>query len=259
MEASTSPDPLPGTITTRVELIGHLQLQVLKTSLWIKFCFLNWTANFQDDNKLPLVLDFKYSDYRKLDFVFSKQYFHSAMSQYHWLKKQSSTFLVPLLVKVCFKGKALFDHAKNYFTWKLSTILKWKQESLPAWTPEAYLPPRSKCSLCWSVSWWQGGGTLSSLDGGGDTLGYPHPDLGWAYPLTAGWGVPPPSRPGMGYPISRVGYPPPSRPGMGYPLSGSGMGYPSPTQTWDGVVPPPPPQVWTDWKYYLPSSFRCGR
>ena len=28
---------------------------------------------------------------------------------------------------------------------------KYKQENPPAWTQEAYRPPRSKCLLCWSV------------------------------------------------------------------------------------------------------------
>ena len=77
-----------------------------------------------------------------------------------------------------------------------------KQESPPAWTQEAYRPPRSKCSLCW----W-GGGTPSSHGGVphsvmvGGTLGpLYHPDLAW--------GTPPPSRPGPG---GTWGTPPPSR------------------------------------------------
>ena len=92
---------------------------------------------------------------------------------------------------------------------------------------------------------WIGWGTSSSLDG----YGHPHPDLGWGYPLSAGWSNPL-SRSGMeylsisrmGYPPPRMGYPlstgylgqgtpPPSRPGMGYPPSSAGWGY-----------PPPPPQ-----------------
>ena len=68
---------------------------------------------------------------------------------------------------------------------------------------------------------------------------------------------------------------PPSWLGTGYPLSRPGKGVHSPIQTWDLVpplsgaekgVPPPnqldggnPPQWWTKWKHYLPSSFRCGR
>ena len=137
------------------------------------------------------------------------------------------------------------------------------QENLPAWMQEPYRPPRSKCSPCCSVSWWkvgggwwrggQGGtpsspngeGTPSSLDGEvlhpvltGGTLGYhllttigqmgvPHqPDGGT--PHQEGWGVT--------HPIKLDGVPPVSQ-----------------------MEVHPPPQVWTDWEYYLPSSFECGR
>ena len=44
-----------------------------------------------------------------------------------------------------------------------------KQESPPAWTQEAYHPPRRKYSLCCSVS-----------EGGGGE-GIPHPDLAGGY------------------------------------------------------------------------------
>ena len=109
------------------------------------------------------------------------------------------------------------------------------------------------------------------------------PDQGWGYPryhptIWPEMGYPPPSKPEMGYPPPsrpEMGYPLPSRPEMGYPLPRPEMGY-NPL-TWNGVPPypelrwgtptpprpgtgyPPPPQVWTDWQYNLPSSFGCGR
>ena len=60
-------------------------------------------------------------------------------------------------------------------------INKYKQESPPAWTQEAYRPSRNKCSPCCFVSWW----------------GVPHPVLMGGAP---GWpdGVPP---------LGRIGYP----------------------------------------------------
>ena len=110
-----------------------------------------------------------------------------------------------------------------------------KQESPPAWTQEAHHPPHSKCSLCCSVSWV--GGVPQVL--------------------------PPPSRPGLGYPL-------PSRPGLGYTptiQTWSGVGYPRypprpgtgysfPTQSWDGV---PPTQTWDGvpsqtWDVVLPRN-----
>ena len=102
------------------------------------------------------------------------------------------------------------------------------------------------------------------------TWGTP-PDMG--YP--PGHGVPPDMEylPDMGYPPwdwvppdLRCGTPtqtwdgvPPTRHGMGYPLPPdliSEMGYPLTSDLRWGT---PPPQVWTDWKYYLPSSFGCER
>ena len=85
------------------------------------------------------------------------------------------------------------------------------------------------------------------------------------------WGTPCPDL-GLGPPISRMGYPL-SGPEMGYPPSRPRMGYPiwtydgyAPIQTSGGVPPShpdlgcsPPPQWWTKWKHYLPSSFGCGR
>ena len=103
-------------------------------------------------------------------------------------------------------------------------------------------------------------------------------------PSRPGQGVPPT---GMGYPPPEMGYPPnwdgvPLRPGMGYssrpgteyppqtwdrvPRPRPGMGYPPLDLRWGTPLPrpemgypPAPPQVWTDWKDNLPSSFGCGR
>ena len=87
-----------------------------------------------------------------------------------------------------------------------------KQESSPAWTQEAHRP--SRCSLCCSVSW---------VEGEVPRVLPPPSTPGWGVPQVPTtiqtWdGVPPPSRPEMGYPSPRpeMGYPSP-RPGMGYP------------------------------------------
>ena len=131
----------------------------------------------------------------------------------------------------------------------------WQQESPPAWTQEAYRPPRNKYTLCCSCL---GGGGVPRV---GTPLlgGYPR----WAPPC---WGVPQVGTPAEGgYPrqvppcwggtpgrrplpggtlggaptISWMGYPLISW--MGYPLI-SWMGYP-PTMSWtphhelDGVPP----------------------
>ena len=85
----------------------------------------------------------------------------------------------------------------------------------------------------------------------GGTPGYPHLDLGWGTPLSAGWDTSLPG-PEMGYPCQLDGVPlpgprtgPPIISWMGYPLPGSGMEYPSvswmgyPHQL-DGVPPPGP-------------------
>ena len=137
--------------------------------------------------------------------------------------------------------------------WGVPPIIQnWSREGVP-WVPPpsrpgmGYLPPEMGYppDLRWD--------TPSPRPG----MGYP-PDLrqGTSY-LDMGWGTPPP-RPEMGYPP----YPdlrwdtPLPRPGMGYPHTWTWDGVPPPTQTWDGV---PPPQVWTKWKYNLPSSFGCGR
>ena len=156
--------------------------------------------------------------------------------------------------------------------------MKWKQESPPARTQEAYRPIRSKCSLCCSVSR-IGGGTLSSPGQGGYPIqnwmgeyhiqswcGVPHPFLteGWGYSIQSwvegygnwvapcpdlGWGIPRPDL-GMRYPSPdlrwsapphpdlRIGYPL-SRPGMGYPPSWPGNGVASPLSAGQGYPHPP--------------------
>ena len=146
------------------------------------------------------------------------------------------------------------------------------QESPPAWTQEAYRPPRSKCSL-WRGGYpnpggypipglggtpcqvWEGypmrglGGTLCQVWGGvphPSSGGVPCPMLGGTPSQVQVWGVPhpdlvvggTPSWPGGGYPRYP---PPPARPGMGYPPGQTWYGVP-PGQTWDGV--PPPGQTW---------------
>ena len=143
-----------------------------------------------------------------------------------------------------------------YGTGKMSVI----QESPPAWTQEAHRPPRSKSSLCCSVSWWRGGYPIQPWMGGGIPsslgLGVPHPVLEGVPYLVLDGGVP------QGTPPS-AGRAPPSIPGMGYlhhpPHPDLGWGTPHPDLVWgipphqqDGVTPsthtwdgPPPPPVWT--------------
>ena len=161
--------------------------------------------------------------------------------------------------------------------WKLT-----EQESPPAWTQEAYRPPRSKytlCCSCWGVP------RVGTPAGGRGTLGGCPPAGGYPRQAPPARGYPswvPPARgtpggrplPGGGYPRwvppARRGVPqagaPLSGPWMGYPPPGPGKGVPPPTWTWDGVPPPPiwtwdgvppppppiswmgypPPEMWTD-------------
>ena len=111
------------------------------------------------------------------------------------------------------------------------------------WYPLPGYPPSQVWTRGYLIQSWTEG-----------TPGTPHPDLGWGTPCPdLGWGTP---RPWIGYPSppdkTWDGVPPPSRLGMRYPscpdLSRPEMGY-----------PPTPRQVWTDWNYYLPSSFKYGR
>ena len=87
-----------------------------------------------------------------------------------------------------------------------------------------------------------------------------------------GGGIPFSHDGGVPHPVMVGGTPPPSRPGPGVGDGGGTMGTPHhpdlgwgtpPTQTWDGVTPPPPPMVkQTDipkYKYYLPSYNARGR
>ena len=117
-----------------------------------------------------------------------------------------------------------------------------EQESPPAWTQEAYRPPRSKympCCSSWCTvplswpRWWGGvphsasvltwdedgwGGYPMLVMGGYHRYPPPCPDLGPGqreYPMP-GYPLP---RPGMEYP--------PSRPGMGYPPCRPEMGNPT--------------------------------
>ena len=123
-----------------------------------------------------------------------------------------------------------------------------QQESPPAWTQEAYRPPRSKCSLCWrGVVPRPISGGVPHLRSGGVTHprsgGVPHPISGgypssgqggtpsqvWmgGYPIQSWWGVPqvpPLSRPGMGYPPNLSwGTPPPLYLGWGTPQTQDGF------------------------------------
>ena len=79
-------------------------------------------------------------------------------------------------------------------------------------------------------------GTPSSPGWGG---GVPHPVLAegvtWSTPIQTWDGVPP---------VSWMGYPPPSRPGMGYPLTWTWNGVPPPPNQLDGVPPPSRPGTW---------------
>ena len=167
-----------------------------------------------------------------------------------------------------------------------------QQESPSTWTQETHCPPCSKCSLCWwgrgypiqswtggynhqvltrevhPLSWsWMGVPPLKSNCSHLILLcsyncfaiihwiqplpserhgGTPHPDLGWSTPcLDLGWGTPP--HPDLGWSTLQ------SRPGMGYPPS-TGWDTCHPDLGWGTLSP----LVWTDWKYYLPSSFGCG-
>ena len=122
-----------------------------------------------------------------------------------------------------------------------------RQESPPAWTQEAYCPPRShgKCLLFKGGVLWIPPQTWDGVPPQTWDGVPPHLDLGW--------GTPP--GPGMGYPPTWTwdGVPPPTWTWDGTPLPRTEMGYPPyPDLRWDT---PPPPQMWTDWNYYLPPSF----
>ena len=91
---------------------------------------------------------------------------------------------------------------------------------------------------------------------------HPRPDLARGVPrqVPPGWGTPP-SWPGQGVPrvgTPWLGYPhPQSRPGHGGTPGGHPLGWGTPLSGPGRGTPPP--QVWTNWKHYLPSSFGCGR
>ena len=144
-------------------------------------------------------------------------------------KKNRHPISLSLIVYNNFRGKEkLIEN---------TCILILKQESPPAWTQEAYRPPRRKCSLCR----WRGvphlgivggthpvmvGGTPSSHGGGYSIQSW------WGYSIQSWWGYLPPSTIQTwlkGYPTIQTwpgypphhpylaggypGYPPPSRPG----------------------------------------------
>ena len=87
--------------------------------------------------------------------------------------------------------------------------------------------------------------------------GYPHPDLGWGTPCPdLGWGTPHPDL-ARGYPHPDLGWVPPIQTWDGVPPCPD-LRWGTPIQTWHGV--PPQGVDWqTNWKQYLPSSFRCGQ
>ena len=130
-------------------------------------------------------------------------------------------------------------------------VWKWKQESPPAWTQEAYHLP-SKCLGGRGYLAWIGGGVpildgggVPTLDGGYPSWGIPYPDLAW------GWGT---------Y-LAQGGVPTLDR-GKGtyhgIPSSCRGGTY---LEMGEGYLPwgTPSPQVWTDrhlWKQYLPIILR---
>ena len=133
------------------------------------------------------------------------------------------------------------------------------QESPPVWTQEAYRLLCSEYSFCCPNWVPPQQGTPPFWPGRGE--GYPTwvppgrvppcPDLAQGVPYL---GNPPPL---AGYPLGRVppaGYPP----GQGTPQQGT------PSQVPPGRVPPRldlagyPPQVWTDWKHYLPHPSDAG-
>ena len=177
-------------------------------------------------------------------FASSDAKINSTRTSVKYLVIQNLRFTLTTTCPLCF---ILFTVSVVPFYLKLYSYL-W-QESPPAWTQEAHRPPRSKCSLWW---WWGMGGTPFSLGWGvphSADGGYPIQSWTGGTPILILDGVPPPQSAewgtlhpdlGWGIPHPDLGWapPPPSRPEMGYP---------------------PSPQVWTDWEYYLPSSFVCGR
>ena len=117
-------------------------------------------------------------------------------------------------VKLTKDGNVLL-HEMVSFTIEICDLAEFafvEQESPPAWTQEAYRPPCSECSLCWSV----GGGTPLRSRGWGER-----------YPIPGPGGVPCP-RSG-GYPVPCPG---------GYPIPGGYLARVPPCKTWDGVPPP---------------------
>ena len=144
------------------------------------------------------------------------------------------------------------------------------------WTQEVYRPSRSKCSLCYSVSWWGGGRTPSSLASERgypmqSWMGVPYAVLDGGTPIQSWTPIPGPSRGssflGWGHPIHpdmERGTPhldlgrvtPHLVLRRGYPHLDLGRGYPL---SLDGVPPPRRGVNWhTNWKYYLPHPSDAG-
>ena len=151
-----------------------------------------------------------------------------------------------------------------------------KQESPPAWTQEAYRPPRSHSNfLLW------GGG---SLDKNFFSQSEHVSSQIWCqkfFPLREGEGsldkkIFPQSEHVSSqiwcqkfFPLLRLGTPPAPpenlRPGTPLPPTKNlrpGTPPPRKSETWDTPPPPvqawigyPPPEMWTDWNYYLSPSF----
>ena len=145
-----------------------------------------------------------------------------------------------------------------------------KTKSPPAWTQEAYRPPCSEYSFCCPI-WVPPPYLAGGFPVGGTLPGYPLP--GYPPVLTParvppcpGWGVP-----YLGTPPARVpphqGTLPPGHP-PGWTRQGTPqldlVGYPLPAAPWHSgkcckaLWDMGTPQVWTDWKHYLPHPSDAG-
>ena len=140
-------------------------------------------------------------------------------------------------------NKSMLKRLATKLSGTLSSFKKQKkQESPPSWTQEASNPPRSKCSLCYSIDWPRGGGGVTSPE-----EEYPHPvpmGEGVPHPVLMGWGVPPP--------VLMGGELPPSS-----PVGGGGV---TPIQSPDrwGTPALTPPHPDLGWKYRPIPTGRMG-
>ena len=181
----------------------------------------------------------------------------------------------------CFVNSFIMVVGESIFYWirfrqeyriACSVLASVQQESSHVWTLEAYRPLRGKCSLCCSVL---GGGVPQSW------LGVPQSCHGWGYPspdMAGGSRI-------LEYPQLRLGTPQdwstrPERTWNRWPGKEPGTGVPL-ERTWDQWPGKEPGTVvllprkdlgknmglgyplgvdWqSNWKYYLPPSFGCGR